>query len=154
MKTTKAFITLGLALASVIMLPVAHADDYDQASKLTFNQSIQIPGRVLPAGTYWFVLADINYRNVVKVYNSDRSTLYATIPTTVAQRVKITDDTAITFASLGDAQPEAIVTWFYAGRDFGHQFVYSKVQAQELAQAKHHTVEVATAKVSREASGG
>jgi hypothetical protein len=58
MKTQKTFITLGLVLASVIMLPAARANEYDQATKLTFNQSIQIPGRVLPAGTYWFVLAD------------------------------------------------------------------------------------------------
>ena len=57
MNTRKAFITAGLVLASLIMLPVAHADEWDQASQLTFSQSVQIPGRVLPAGTYWFVLA-------------------------------------------------------------------------------------------------
>jgi hypothetical protein len=80
MNTRKAFITLSLVLASLVMLPVAHADEWDQASKLTFSQSVQIPGRVLPAGTYWFILADsIADRNIVQIFNSDRSMLYATI---------------------------------------------------------------------------
>ena len=61
MTTKKLFITLGLALASVVVLPTARADEYDQASKLTFNKSIQIPGHVMPAGTYWFVLANVTY---------------------------------------------------------------------------------------------
>jgi hypothetical protein len=34
----------------------------------------------------------------------------------------------------------AIVTWFYPGRNGGHEFVYSKSEGQELAQANHETV--------------
>jgi hypothetical protein len=37
-------------------------------------------------------------------------------------------------------QPETIVTWFYPGDTFGHEFVYSNREEQELAQVKHHTV--------------
>jgi hypothetical protein len=71
MKTQKTFITLALALASALMLAAARATDYDQATKLTFNQSVEIPGRVLPAGTYWFVLADTDdARNVVHVFTT------------------------------------------------------------------------------------
>src|SRR5579862_6403470 len=99
MNTRKAFITVGLVLASLVMLPVAHADEWDQASKLTFSQSVQIPGHVLPAGTYWFVLADsIGNRNIVQVFNSNRSTLYATILTIDSNRLHPTDSTTITFA--------------------------------------------------------
>src|ERR1700686_206151 len=98
MTTKKTFITLGLALAFVIMLPSARADEIDQASKLTFNQSVQIPGRVLPAGTYWFVLADINSRNIVQVFSSDRLTLLASILTIDAQRQNTIEHTAMTFA--------------------------------------------------------
>src|ERR1700674_1672869 len=101
MTTKKTFITLGLALAFVIMLPAARAEEHDQASKLTFNQSIQIPGRVLPAGTYWFVLANIDSRNLVQVFSSDRSTLLASILTIDAERLKTTEHTAMTFAERG-----------------------------------------------------
>ena len=60
MNTGKAFITLGLALAFVMMLPSARASERDQATEITFNQSVQIPGRVLPAGTFWFVVSEAN----------------------------------------------------------------------------------------------
>ncbi len=60
MKTRNVLFTLAFVFASIIMLPAARADDHDQASKLTFNQSVQIPGQVLPAGTYWFVMGDLD----------------------------------------------------------------------------------------------
>jgi hypothetical protein len=140
MNTRKAFITLGLVLASLIMLPVAHADEWDQASQLTFSQSVQIPGRVLPAGTYWFVLADTVDRNIIQVFNSDRSTLYATVLAVTAELLHRTDNTTITFAERESMQPQTIVSWFYPGHSIGHQFVYSNRENQELARVKHQTV--------------
>ena len=84
-------------------------------------------------------LANIDSRNVVQVFSSDRSTLYATILTIDADRPEATDKTAITFAERG-MQPETIVLWFYPGSSFGHQFLYSKPEEQELARAKQRTV--------------
>jgi hypothetical protein len=152
MNTRKAFITMGLLLAFVIMLPSARADEYDQATKLSFNQSFQIPGRVLPAGTYWFVLAgDPANRNIVRIFNSDRSTLYATIFTINTESPTSTDKTAITFAVREPMQPETLLSWFYPGRTSGHQFVYSHIEEEELAQVKHHT-EVARAQNKHQAT--
>jgi hypothetical protein len=140
MNTKKTFITLGLALAFLTILPVAKADEWNQASRLTFNQSVQIPGHVLPAGTYWFILAgNISDRNIVQIFNSDRSTLYATILTINTDRLEPTDHTAITFAERESMPTNAIVTWFYPGENSGHEFVYSKSTNQELARAKHQT---------------
>jgi hypothetical protein len=71
---------------------------------------VQIPGRVLPAGTYWFIAVETNTApRIIEVFNSDRSTLYATILTNNAERSNPTDDTAITFANRGSLQPETIV---------------------------------------------
>jgi hypothetical protein len=148
MNSRKAFITAGLMLASLIMLPVAHADEWDQASQLTFSQSVQIPGRVLPAGTYWFVLADtVGNRNIIQVFNSDRSTLYATVFAVTAERPHPSDNTTITFAKRESMPTNAIVTWFYPGDNSGHEFVYSKSEEKELARAKHQTI-MATAPVN------
>ena len=141
MNTRKSVITLGLILGSVFMLPAARATEHDQASKLTFNQSVQIPGRVLPAGTYWFILADSpSNRNIVQIFNSDRSTLYATILTVGAERPAPADHTALTFAERESMHANAIVTWYYPGLNSGHQFVYSKSEQKELAVAKHETI--------------
>ena len=141
MNTKKAVFTLGLFLAFVIILPVARADEFNQATKITFNQSVQIPGRVLPAGTYWFVLSDASvFRNIVQVFSSDRSTLYATVFTNNIESPTTSDTTAVTFAERESMQPVALLSWFYPGRDTGHQFVYSNKETRELAQAKHYTI--------------
>jgi hypothetical protein len=143
MKTRIVISILGLLLAFAIVLPEARADQFDQASKLTFNQPVQIPGRVLPAGTYWFVVADTSVanRNIIHIFNSDRSMLYATLLTNGSARSQGNDKTTITFAERGAAKPEAIVDWFYPGRTIGHQFVYpTRDEREEIASAKHQTV--------------
>jgi hypothetical protein len=136
----KSFTTIAFLLACLIALPAARADEANQATKLTFNRSIQISGHVLPAGTYWFVLASIDSPSIVRVFNSDRSRLYATIFTVNAERLNTTDNTAITFAERGFAQPQAIVYWFYPGSTIGHEFLYPKQVQTELAKDKQYTV--------------
>jgi hypothetical protein len=143
MNTRNVISILGLLFAFAIILPVARADQFDQASKLTFNQPVQIPGRVLPAGTYWFVVADTSVanRNIIHIFNSDRSTLYATLLTNGSARLQGNNKTTITFAERGAAKPEAIVDWFYPGRTIGHEFVYpTRDEREEIASAKHQTV--------------
>ena len=153
MNTRKAFITLGLMLAFMVVLPVAQADEWDRASQLTFSQAVQIPGRVLPAGTYWFVLADsVGNRNIVHIFNSDRSTLYATVLAVAAERQQPSDHTTITLAQQESMPKNAVLTWFYPGHDLGLEFVYSKPVEQELARAKQQTI-MATAPVKAPSSG-
>ena len=138
--TQRKLIVLMTMLAFLIMLPAARANEQNQATKLTFNQAVQVPGRVLPAGTYWFVLADSNSsRNIVQIFNSDRSALYATILTSSAERPNPAG-TEITLADRGSMQPQSIVTWFYPGDTIGHEFTYSKSEEKELARVKHNTI--------------
>jgi hypothetical protein len=140
MNNRKHFLTLRSLLALVILLPSARAAQYDQATKLTFNRQVQIPRRVLPAGTYWFVLADsLGSRNMVEIFNSDRSKLYATVFTNNVETHTATSETTITFAERERMEPVTILSWFYPGQSFGHQFVYSRVEEQKLAQAKQRT---------------
>ena len=136
----KAFAVLGLALASLIVLPNAHASEIDQATKLTFSQSVQIPGRVLPAGTYWFMVDPTPSSHIVRIFSQDRSTLYATLLTIPAENRDRSGETEITFADRGSMQPEAVVTWFYPGRADGHEFLYAKQDQKEIAQATRRTV--------------
>ena len=136
----KAVAVLGLALGFLIMLPVARASELDQASKLTFSQSVQIPGRVLPAGTYWFVVPE---PGLVRIFNSDQTTLYATLQTISSEHPEAVEKTEITFADRGSMRPAAIVTWFYPGRSIGQEFLYSRDDRMEIAQANLRTVAAA-----------
>jgi hypothetical protein len=75
----KEFAVLGLALASLIGFSSTHASELDRATQLTFSQSVQIPGQVLPAGTYWLALDPTPGSHVVRIFSQDRLTLYATL---------------------------------------------------------------------------
>jgi hypothetical protein len=135
------FVSILFLLAVLIVLPVAHADQGNQETRVTFSQPVQIPGRVLPAGTYVFVLPEeIDDHFEVRIFNADRTMLYATLLTIGAERSKSTDNTVFGLAERGTAQPEAIVTWFYPGETTGHEFLYPKPMRQELASAKQVTI--------------
>lgn len=140
MKIRKQLMILATMLGFLIMLPIARASETDQATKMTFNTAVQVPGRVLPAGTYWFFVKENNASpDIVQIFNEDRSKLYATILTINAERSSPTSDTSITFADRGSMQPETMVSWFYPGQVSGHEFLYSNPEEKELAQLKHHT---------------
>jgi len=94
----------------------------------------------LPAGTYWFVLDDnLGSRNIVEIFNSDRSELYARVFTNNVETLAAANETMITFAERERMEPVTILSWFYPGQSFGHQFVYSRGEEQKLAQAKQRT---------------
>jgi hypothetical protein len=143
MKILNSVIALAVMLAFASLVPLARADEFDQATKLTFSQSVEIPGRVLPAGSYWFTLIDHGSDlNVVQIFNSDRSKLVATLLTNDSERSEPTDNTDITLAERGSTQPKAIVDWFYPGLTTGHEFVYpTRHEREELASAEHQTIE-------------
>lgn len=126
----------GLILALALMLvPAARASQWNQATKLTFNQPMEIPGhKILGAGTYWFVtMADLSAAddNVVQIFNADRSEAVAALPTAAMQRATPTAKTEINFARQG-RQPDALVAWFYPGRTAGHEFVYSRQEEKTV----------------------
>src|SRR5260370_38160494 len=90
----------GLTLTFLLLLPMARASESDQATTITFDQAVQILGRVLPAGTYWFVLPnDISQHFLLHTYNPDQTVLVTTLLTPSAERDKPTDNTQL---ALGD----------------------------------------------------
>lgn len=132
-------IIFAIILVSGAAVPLARADEADQQTKITFSEPVEIPGQVLPAGTYWFVLdRNSSNRHIVRIYSADWKTLYATELAIPAERLQVTDNTAIKFAETVSAP--ALLTWFYPGELTGHEFLYPKAEARELAQDTQQTV--------------
>jgi hypothetical protein len=142
-KISRIALLIGSVVTSVLFLEVAvHADDMGQATKLTFSKPIEIPGQVLPAGTYLFKLADSNNLDLIRIFNADGTHLFATLETIPTERRESTRDTEVTLAEQPNGEPAALVKWFYLGRTTGHEFVYSKQEEQEIAQDRQQTVVV------------
>jgi hypothetical protein len=128
-------------LASAILLPDAKADEGNQMTKLSFSEPVEIPGQVLPAGTYWFVLLnDDSNRNIVQIFSGDWSRLEATLQTVPTDRRQSTNETEIQFAERPYQKPEAILKWYYPALLTGHEFVYSGKQEKEFARDEKRDV--------------
>jgi hypothetical protein len=129
-------------LACTAFLPAARANEWNQATKIEFSEPIEIPNAVLAPGTYWFVLYNSKgNRNIVQIFNSDWSKLYATEVTVPTTRKESTTRTEIKFAERPHSQPEALWQWYYPGRLTGHEFLYpTKQETQLTLDAKQDVV--------------
>ncbi len=65
----------------------ARADEWNRKTVLTFNQPVEIPGKVLSSGTYVFRRMDGPDPNVVQILNADETHVYATLLTVPDYRV-------------------------------------------------------------------
>jgi hypothetical protein len=142
MKLNKGYFAIGLAMAFGLFFEItAHADEADETTTITFSAPVQIPGRVLPAGTYLFRLADNGSDpNVVQIYNPDGTKLYAMLQTMATERQEAADDTTVTLAEQGSGKTDALLKWYYPGSLTGHEFRYSARQEKQLAQDKQETI--------------
>jgi hypothetical protein len=126
----------------VMTLPTAAmADEWNKATQLTFNEPVEVPGMVLASGTYWFTLADSESdRNIVEIWNADRTHLVDTILAIPDYRLKPTGKTVVHFEERPSDAPEAIYSWFYPGDNYGEEFVYPKSRATLLAKQVNRPV--------------
>jgi len=123
------------------LAPKAKADVWNQKTTFTFNAPVEIPGQVLSPGTYVFKLADSQAdRNIVQVYNKDETHLYGTFLAIPDYHLRPAGRPIITFAERAAGAPEAVKAWFYPGDNYGHEFVYPKTKALELAKANNQPV--------------
>jgi hypothetical protein len=156
MKINKAYIAVGLVIAFTLFFELAaHADESDETTIMSFSHPIQVPGQVLPAGTYVFQIADHGAEpNVVQIFNADRTVFYGRFLTISAQRLGSADDTIITLAEPESGGTPALVKWFYPGRDIGNEFLYSKQTEKELAGASQQTIVAGQKSMSSSESTG
>jgi hypothetical protein len=128
------FAVFALTLLGATLAPGAHADEWNKKTIMTFSQPVEIPGQILPAGTYTFVLADSPAdRHIVQIFNADGSQIIATVLAINNYRLKPSGDSVVKFAERSGDNPEALKAWFYPGDNFGQEFVYPKQRAIELA---------------------
>jgi hypothetical protein len=132
----------------------------NQDTFFTFSQAVELPGTTLPAGTYFFQLADSpSNRHIVKVMSEDRKEVHATllaIPYYSTDRPS--DEPQVRFmetpaqAAGGAAGTNAIKIWFYPGTSTGHEFVYPRELAMRIASRTGQSVLTTKTDESIEAS--
>jgi hypothetical protein len=118
---------MSLFFLGSLFVPNGRADEWDKTTIFTFNEPIQVPGKVLLAGTYVFKLLDTaGDRNIVQIFNADRTRLITTIVPIPDYRGNVSEKGVLNFEKQRSGRPEALKEWFYPGDDYGLEFVYPK----------------------------
>jgi hypothetical protein len=118
----------------------------NQDTYFTFSQAVELPKTTLPAGTYFFQLMDSqSNRHIVKVMSQDRKELFATLMAIpYYSNDRPSDEPQVRFletpAANGVAASNAIKIWFYPGTSTGHEFIWPRDKAMQLAKATNQTV--------------
>lgn len=134
-------VVVGVLTLSLAFVGTVRASEFDQKTIVAFNQPVEIPGKVLLPGTYVFkVLDSLGTRDVIQVLNKKEDHVVATFIAISASTDKPFEKPFIRFQERASGSPPAIEAWFYPGRTDGHEFVYPRQHASELAKANNQNV--------------
>jgi len=123
MKSIRLFAVVLAALFFTAFVPNARAGMLDKRITVIFSQPVEIPGLVLPAGTYVFERADTS-QHVVRIFNANETHVFATLLTVPEYLLNPVDKTVITLEERATGAPEAVQAWFYPGDTSGEEFLY------------------------------
>src|SRR5205814_6215003 len=71
-----ALLSLLVALVTFVAAPIARADAWDKETIVTFSSPVEVPGQVLPPGTYVFKRAHSEWdRDIVQIFTKDKRNL-------------------------------------------------------------------------------
>ncbi|MGB2643779.1 MAG: hypothetical protein WBG02_20305 [Candidatus Acidiferrum sp.] len=111
-------------LCAVLSAPT-NAGTWNKKTFVTFADSVEIPGQILPAGTYVFKLMDSAAdRGIVQIWTGDETQLLATLITVRDSRWESPNKTIIEFDERPGDSPMAVRSWFYPGDKTGWDFIY------------------------------
>jgi hypothetical protein len=115
------FALLAVALLAVLT-PSAQAQLVDQKVRVTFSEPVEIPGSVLPAGTY--VFEALQPGHLTRILSADETHVYGTLFTVPEERRQPVEKTTVVLEENVKGAPEKVEGWFYPGNLTGNEFIY------------------------------
>src|SRR5580765_3931712 len=145
----KVRVLCGAAILAACLAPAAHADEWTKVTYFTFSAPVEMPGMVLPAGSYKFELADPDAtRRVVRISEKEGGKIHGIFLSIPDQKLEPSDKPIVMFREAPAGAPEAVKAWFYPGETTGYEFVYPHDQALKIAKAMHTSVLTAKGEVT------
>ena len=145
----KVRVLCGAAVLAACLAPAAHADEWTKLTYFTFSAPVEMPGMVLPAGSYKFELADPDStRRVVRISDKEGGKIHGTFLSIPDQKLEPSDKPIVMFREAPAGAPEAVKAWFYPGETTGYEFVYPHDQALKIAKTAHASVLTAKGEVT------
>lgn len=125
-----AVVALGVIFIVGVSSPLKAETMTGNAATVTFDHPVELPGKVLPPGTYVFKTTDNDV--LVQVFSGDQKHIFATLSVIPEDRPTMNTDSD-SFVQLNKTRadaPQEVEGFFVAGRATGYQFVYSPTQAR------------------------
>ena len=133
---------LVLSFVGTALIPELKADDWNKKTRITIDQSIDIQGTVLPAGSYVMKLLGSPDQRTVEIFNAAEDHLLVTVLASPVSRFNLTDRSEFRFHDGAAGQPQELRAWFYPGDEIG--FGFRSVQARLGQSARQHPTATST----------
>jgi hypothetical protein len=137
----------GLVLLALTASPAsAQATTANKRTFLTFSGTVQVPGAMLPKGTYVFRIADPDAQRVWQVLDEHERKVLAqfffvrTGDRTIPEANRAHGKPVVLFHETAQGVPPAIRILYYPSDLAGAEFLYPKTQAEQLAAIAHHEI--------------
>jgi hypothetical protein len=134
--------TLALSFVGTALIPDLKADDWDKKTRITIDQSIDVQGTVLPAGSYVMKLLGSPDQRTVEIFNAAEDHLLITVLATPVSRFNPTDRSEFRFYDGAAGQPQELRAWFYPGDEIG--FGFRSLQGRVGQSARQHSTTTST----------
>jgi len=116
----------------------ALADERDKKTVITTKESIMVPGKILPPGTYVMKLLESPNRNIVTIFNDKEDQLQTMFIAFPNYKLNRTSDVTLTYWETPAGTPRAIRGWFWPGDNHGQEFAYPKQMAETLSRENNN----------------
>src|SRR5512140_3929984 len=136
----KSFGWLAAGTSVAMLLAVAGRQSFGQmaapASELTVTEPMDVGGKVLEAGTYRIEVVRLDEsRNLLQVKSPDGMQLYTTVLSVPHDTVagEVVPENRFVYFPARPGIPMVLRTWYEKDRSSGHDIVYPRARALELA---------------------
>jgi hypothetical protein len=142
----------GSVLAALVLVALtaspasAQATTANKRTFLTFSGTVQVPGAMLPKGTYVFRIADPDAQRVWQVLDEHERKVLAqfffvrTGDRTISEANHAHGKPVVIFHETAQGVPPAIRILYYPSDLAGAEFLYPKAQAEQFAATAHREI--------------
>ena len=124
-------ILITVTIGAAVMLPLstkAHAQLMEQKISVTFSGPVEVPGQVLPAGTY--VFEELEDGVVTRILSGDEKHVVAMVFTIPEENKEPAPDAAVLLGPRErEGSPQRVESWSFPGRSVGNEFLYPRLHA-------------------------
>ena len=119
-------LTLIALVATVLAMvtPNAQAQSLEEKMHVTFSGPVELPGEVLPAGSYIFEALENGH--LTRILSGDEQHVMATLFTVPDERMEPVEKPTVILGESTQGTPQQVKAWFFPGDAIGNEFIYPK----------------------------